>query len=291
LLAGHLDTVPHQGQPEPYVQDGRMHGLGTSDMKSGLAVMIHLLEDAEVQAGPFNVVGVFYDMEEGPIAENQLSTILDEVPWLLDAEFAVVMESTDLEIEVGCNGAINVVLRVHGKSAHAARPWMGVNAITKAIPLLQALEQFSDRPVAIDGLVFHEVMNPTLIAGGVARNVLPKDFEINVNYRFPPNCSLEEAQQRLRDVVGDLADEIEFTDLAPSGPVPRDNPHLERLAVVSGAQRNPKQGWTDVAQLAQYGIPAVNYGPGDPKLAHQLGESVELANLPAAFEVLKRFLT
>jgi len=291
LLAGHIDTVPHQGQPAPYVEAGRMHGLGTTDMKSGLAVMIHLLEDAEVQSGPYDVVGLFYDQEEGPVLDNQLSTIMETVPWLCDAEFGVVLEPTDLEIEVGCNGAINVILRVHGKSAHAARPWNGVNAITKAIPMLQALEEFADRPVEIDGLVFHEVMNPTLVKGGVARNVLPKDFEVNVNYRFPPNCSLAEAQERLRAVVGAYVDEIEFTDLAPSGPVPAHNQHLDRLEAVSGAKRHPKQGWTDVAQLAQFGVEAINYGPGDPSLSHQVEESVELSNLGTAFGVLKAFLT
>ena len=291
LLAGHIDTVPHQGQPPPYVEAGRMYGLGTTDMKSGLAVMIHLLEDVDVQAGPYDVVGVFYDQEEGPILDNQLSTIMEAVPWLSEAEFGVVLEPTDLEIEVGCNGAINAILRVHGKSAHAARPWNGINAITKAIPMLQALEEFADRPVEIDGLVFHEVMNPTLVKGGVARNVLPKDLEVNVNYRFPPNCSLAEAQDRLRAVVGDHVDEIEFTDLAPSGPVPTDNLHLDRLAAISGAKRHPKQGWTDVAQLAQFGVEAINYGPGDPSLSHQVEESVELDNLGTAFEVLKAFLT
>ncbi len=130
LLVGHIDTVPYQGQPKAYVADERLHGLGASDMKSGVAVMIHLLEDPAVIDGPYDVVGVFYDKEEGPIADNQLATILDSVPFLTDAEFGIVLEPTDLNLELGCNGAMNALVKFHGRSAHSARPWLGENAIT-----------------------------------------------------------------------------------------------------------------------------------------------------------------
>lgn len=291
LLVGHIDTVPHQGQPASFVEDGRVHGLGASDMKSGVAVMIHLLEDGDVAAGPYDVIGVFYDREEGPIEENQLRTILAAVPWLCDAEFAVVLEPTDLNLEEGCNGAMNVTLRFHGRSAHSARPWLGENAILKATRLLDKLRAAEPRPVTIRGLTFYEVMSPTLAAGGIARNVIPGEFELNVSYRFTPDLTLEQAEDRFRSFVGDLADEVVFVDRAPSGPVPDHNDHLERLERISGAARHPKQGWTDVARLAEYGVPAINYGPGETAQAHQRAESVPVGNLDVAFDVLSRFLT
>lgn len=290
LLVGHIDTVPHQGQPPAFVADGRLHGLGASDMKSGVAVMIHLLEDPDVAAGPYDVIGVFYDREEGPVEENQLRTILTAVPWLADAEFGVVLEPTNLDLEEGCNGAMNITLRFHGRSAHSARPWLGENAILKATALLDKFASLEPRPVEINGLTFYEVMGPTLASGGIARNIIPKDFELNVSYRFTPDRTLEQAEAHFRDFVGDLADEIVFVDRAPSGPVPEHNAHLERLETVSGAGRQPKQGWTDVARLAEYGVPAINYGPGETALAHQVEESVPIEHLDVAFGVLKRWL-
>lgn len=291
LLVGHIDTVPHQGQPSAFIEDGRLHGLGTSDMKSGVAVMIHLLESAAVREGPYDVIGAFYDREEGPVEENQLRTILTALPWLADAEFAVVLEPTDLQLEEGCNGAMNVTLRFHGKSAHSARPWLGENAILKATRVLDKLAALEPRPVVIRGLTFYEVASPTLAAGGVARNVIPKDFELNVSYRFTPDRTIDEAEEWFRSFVGDLADEVIFIDRAPAGPVPEHNEHLDRLERISGAQRHPKQGWTDVARLAEFGVPAINYGPGETALAHQVEESIPVANLEVAYDVLQRFLT
>ena len=291
LLVGHIDTVPHQGQPPAFVEDKRLHGLGVSDMKSGVAVMIHLLESPAVEAGPYDVIGVFYDREEGPVEENQLRTILTAVPWLCDAEFAVVLEPTDLQLEEGCNGAMNVTLRFKGKSAHSARPWLGENAILKATRLLDRFAALAPRPVVIRGLTFFEVMSPTMASGGVARNVIPRDFELNVSYRFTPDRTLEEAEAYFREFVGDEADEIVFVDKAPSGPVPEHNNHLARLERISSAERHPKQGWTDVARLAEYGVPAINYGPGETAQAHQVEESVPIGNVTVAFDVLERWLT
>ncbi|NND84912.1 MAG: succinyl-diaminopimelate desuccinylase [Acidimicrobiia bacterium] len=291
LLVGHIDTVPHQGQPPAYVEGDRLHGLGASDMKSGVAVMMHLLEDPDVDAGPYDVIGVFYDREEGPIEENQLRTILTAVPWLTDAEFAVVLEPTNLDLEEGCNGAMNITLRFEGRAAHSARPWLGENAILKATALLDKFAALEPRPVEINGLTFYEVMGPTLASGGIARNIIPKDFEVNVSYRFTPDRTIEQAEEYFRSFVGDLADEIVFVDRAPSGPVPEHDPHLERLEVISEAQRQPKQGWTDVARLAEFGVPGINYGPGETALAHQVEESVPIDHLDTAFGVLKRWLT
>lgn len=291
LLVGHLDTVPHQGQPPARVVDGRLHGLGASDMKSGLAVILHLLEDSAIAVdGPHDVVGVLYDREEGPVQDNQLGPILAAQPWLADAEFAIVGEPTDLSIEVGCNGAMNVRCRFEGRSAHSARPWLGENAIHRAARLLGRLAARDPVDVEVGGLVYREVMSATIAEGGVSRNVIPKDFWVNVSYRFPPSLTLDEAEARFRDFVGDDADALDFVDRAPAGPPPTDNAHFDRLVSVSGAPIGPKQGWTDVARLAEFGVPAVNYGPGETALAHQVDESVPVANLDVAFDVLSRWL-
>lgn len=290
LLVGHIDTVPSQGQPPAFEQDDLLYGLGTTDMKSGVAVMVHLLEDDEVRSGPHDVVGVFYDGEEGPAAGNNLERVLQEVDWLQDAEFGVVMEPTDLRVEVGCNGAINATVRFLGKSAHSARPWLGENAITKAGGWLSELHGREPELFDIDGLEYREVFSVTTATGGIANNILPALFEVNLNYRFPPVFSTEEAVGRLR-VLALAANEVEIIDRAPSAPVPEGNPHLDRLIDVTGAERAAKQGWTDVARLAEYGVPAVNYGPGIVAQAHQVHEHVPIANLQPCFDGMKRFLS
>ena len=288
-LYGHLDTVPEQGNRRAEERDGRMFGLGASDMKSGLAVMLGLLEDDEVAAGPYAVTAVFYDREEGPAHENGLEDVLDAVPWLADAEFAVVMEPSDLELQLGCQGAMNATVRFEGISAHSARPWLGDNAITKAGAWLDEMHRRAPRPVVVAGLEFKELFSVTTASGGIARNVIPSSFEVNVNYRFPPSLTLEEAEARLREVAAPEA-AVEIVDRAPAAPIPEGNPHLDRLVRVSGAARTAKQAWTDVARLAVRGIPAVNYGPGETALAHRVDESVPLGSLDAAFGAMKRFL-
>ena len=289
LLVGHIDTVPSQGQPPAFEQDGMLHGLGTSDMKSGVAVMVHLLEDDDVGSGPYDVVGVFYDGEEGPASGNNLEQVLQTVPWLREAEFGVVMEPTDLRIEVGCNGAINATVKFIGKSAHSARPWLGENAITKAGGWLAELHDREPELFDIDGLEYREVFSVTRAAGGIANNILPPTFSVNLNYRFPPVFSTEEAVGRLR-LLALAADEVEIVDRAPAAPVPEGNSHLDRLVELTGAERAAKQGWTDVARLAAHGIPAANYGPGIVAQAHQVHEHVPIENLEFAFENMRSFL-
>lgn len=288
-LYGHLDTVPEQDNGHPFVGKGRMSGLGTADMKSGLAVMIHLLEDDEVRSGPFDVVGIFYDREEGPFDENGLEEVLDRAPWLTESEFAVVLEPTDLAVELGCNGTINADVVFTGKAAHSARPWLGENAVTKAGEWLVEMHNRAPVPTLIDGLEFREVFSVTKAEGGIANNVLPAEMRLNLNYRFPPVFSLAEAEARLRDVAA-VADEVVVKDRAAAGSVIQDNLHLGRLLEISGGKRLAKQGWTDVARLTARGIPAVNYGPGDPALAHRPEESVALASLDTAHGTLREFL-
>jgi len=290
LLVGHIDTVPAQGQGPAAIEAGRVIGLGASDMKSGLAVMMHLLEDPSIRLGPYDDIGLFYDKEEGPADDNGLEVVLQRAPWLSEAEFAVVLEPTDLELQVGCVGTINATVRFEGHAAHSARPWLGENAITKAGSWLAELHERHPESIMIDGLEYKEVISVTTASGGIARNIIPASFEINLNYRFAPDKTLDEAEARLRDKAAP-AELIEIVDRAPAGSVPQGNPHFERLARLSGAARTPKQAWTDVARLAQYGIPAVNYGPGETAQSHQVAESVAVANLPAAFDALYRFLS
>lgn len=288
-LYGHTDTVPAQNNRSPTISDGRMAGLGTSDMKAGLAVMIHLLEDETVGSGSRDVVGVFYDREEGPVAENGLESVLDTYPWLLDAELSVVLEPTDLAVEVGCNGAMNAEVVFVGRSSHSARPWHGENAVTRSGAWLAEMYARAPEPVTIDGLEFLEVFSVTRASGGIANNIIPDRFILNLNYRFPPLYGLEEAEERLR-MVAAAADEVTVTDRAPAGAVPRANEHLQRLEELSGRAPAAKQGWTDVARISDRGAPAVNYGPGEVAQAHQASESVALANLDEAIETLRSFL-
>ncbi len=227
-LYGHLDTVPDQENGKAEIRDDRLHGLGSSDMKAGLAVMIALLEDPAVRSGPFNVTGVFYDREEGPAHENGLETLLDEFDWLTDAEFAIVMEPTDLQLEVGCQGALNATLTFLGKSAHSARPWLGENAVTKAGAWLATMHERAPQVVVVEGYEFRELFSVTLASGGLARNVIPPTFDINLNYRFPPSLDLDEAEARLREVAA-AADEITIVDRAPAAPIPCGEPPLRAL--------------------------------------------------------------
>ena len=290
LLVGHIDTVPNQGQGPAQVSEGRLVGLGASDMKAGVAVMVHLLEDSEVLLGPFDVVGIFYEAEEGRAADNGLEPVLQRVPWLSDADFAIVTEPTDLEIQVGCVGVVNASVEFQGTAAHSARPWLGENAVTKAGAWLAEMDSREPEPVEVAGLTFYEIFSVTKAAGGVANNIIPGSFTINLNHRFGPHRTVEEAEARVMEVAA-AADSVVVADTAPAAPVPELHPMLERLVEVSQAPLAAKQAWTDVARLAQYDVAAVNYGPGETSQAHQVAESVAVDSLDAAYSALHRFLT
>lgn len=285
ILAGHLDTVPLQGHVGARIEEGRLYGLGATDMKGGLAVMIHLLEDL----GPERLVGVFYAGEEGPISGNDLAPVLDEVPSLSRCEAAVVMEPTDRELQLGCQGAINATVWFEGESAHSARPWLGVNAVTKAAPFLASMGSLQPETRLLEGFEFREVVSVTRARGGMANNIIPARFELNVNYRFAPDRTVEEAVERLRSLCAD-ADGFEIADAAPGAYPEATHPLFQSLGRVAGGVVTHKQGWTDVAQLAERGIPAVNFGPGETGLAHKPGESVRLSDLDWAYEALSEVL-
>jgi len=290
-LYGHTDTVPAQGQGQAVVVDDRLVGLGSSDMKAGLAVMIHLLEDEAVRsASHFDLVGVFYAAEEGPQSGNELETVFEQAAWLDESELGIIMEPTDLNLELGCQGVINAQVTFRGTSAHSARPWLGESAITKAAGWLQTMGARRPEPILVGGLEFKEVMSVTRASSGIANNIIPASFECNVNYRFAPDKTVDQAKAKLAEALAEV-DEYVITDAAPAGAVEASNHHVQRLASLTGAEEHPKQGWTDAARLSQRGIPAINYGPGEVAMAHKVDESVPLANLEASFEYLRRFLT
>lgn len=259
-------------------------------MKSGLAVMIHLLEDPAVHAGPYDVAGVFYASEEGPHENNQLRDVLAEADWLQQAACAIVLEPSDGEIQYGCNGVINAAVTFAGKAAHSARPWWGENAITKAGAWLARLHTLEPRPYVVDGLEYRRTVAVTGAAGGVANNIVPSLFTLNLNMRFTPDATLDEAVTELRELCAD-ADGFEVVDTAPAGAVAADHSIVTRLAEVSGASRAAKQGWTDVARFSSIGIPAVNFGPGNSAQAHQADEWVSLSQMESIHTALQRLLS
>jgi succinyl-diaminopimelate desuccinylase len=287
-LFGHLDTVPVQGDPRARVEADRVVGLGATDMKAGVSVMIELLED-ETLATDGALVCVFYAGEEGPAAGNEMEAVLDGAPWLIGAAISIVLEPTDLNLEMGCNGVLNANVVFRGRSAHSARPWLGENAVTKAGRWLAKLDDLEPALVDIDGLEYREVFSVTRANGGIANNIIPPEFTINLNHRFPPIYSTEEAESRLRALTIE-ADDVVITDRAPAGGVSPDHPEVLRLEAIAASGRNAKQGWTDVARLTARGAVAVNYGPGLVAQAHQVGEYVPIEHLEISYSVLKRFL-
>ncbi len=288
VLYGHTDTVPVQGEWRARVEGDMLVGLGTSDMKAGLAVMMELLDNGvgEVSGG---LVCVFYDAEEGPAADNGLEGVLDAVPWLTDADISIVLEPTNLDLELGCNGVLNADIVFTGSTAHSARPWLGDNAVTKAGSWLASMHDREPELVDIGGLEYREVFSVTKASGGIANNIIPGEFVINLNHRFPPIYSIAQAEERLEQVAA-AADAIVIKDRAPSGSVDLDNERVQRLDALIGRERRAKQGWTDVARLTARGAVAVNYGPGIVDQAHQVGEHVPIANMDVVYGVLHEFL-
>jgi len=290
-LFGHLDTVPGRPDDPPPHRDGdRVVGLGASDMKGALAVMMRLAERLTLSALPLNPVFVFYEREEGPYAENGLGPLFEARPELAQLDFAICLEPSDNGIQMGCCGSLHAELTFEGRSAHSARPWQGENAIHKAGPLLAELLARAPVEVALQGYRFREVMNVTLARGGRARNVVPEQLVLNLNYRFSPARSLEQAQAEVLSLVAGRA-QVRFTDLAPAGPVFADHPLLQRLVERTGASVESKQAWTDVARLGLHGVPAVNFGPGISAQAHQAGEYASAAAIADGYRLMERFLS
>ena len=293
LLVGHTDTVPPKpGDAPPRCEEGRIIGLGASDMKSGLAVMLELARRLAPAGLNARVGFVFYDKEEGPWALSGLGPTLEAAQWLSEAALAFCLEPSDNDVQVGCLGSIHAKVTLIGRAAHSARPWQGTNAIHAAGALLVALGQRAPIDHLLDGHLFREVISATLVQGGRTRNVIPDRIELNLNYRFAPGRSLDSAEAELRAFVAEHVD-VEFTvelpERAPSGAVVTNNPHLQRFLALNGNKVTAKQAWTDVARLGQAGIDAVNFGPGESAQAHQARESTAIPLIIESYAQFQRF--
>src|SRR5829696_1853102 len=288
VLAGHLDTVPEpEDGIEVRVEGDRVYGRGASDMKAGDAVMLALLERVDWEESRLEPAFVFYEREEGPYAENGLEAVFAGCPWALDAGLALVPEPTEAALEVGCVGTSQVKVTFSGKPAHAARPWQGENALTRAGEFLATLHERPAVEVVVEGLPFYEVLTPTVARGGRAKNVVPDSFWINVNHRFAPGKDLDDVRDLFGELLGKSAT-FEIVDFAPSGPINLENPLLQEL-IETGLEVRPKQAWTDVARFSERGVAAANFGPGLPSQAHQEAEYAELSLLEECYTHLVSF--
>jgi succinyl-diaminopimelate desuccinylase len=274
----------------PRVEGNKLYGAGAADMKSGLAIMLEVVERVNRTSLPFGLTMIFYEREEGPFEENRLGPILDEYRELHGLDLAVCLEPSDNEAQLGAMGSLHVTLKLRGQSAHSARPWQGDNALYKVAEVLSRLQERAPKEVEIEGHRFTEVMTPTLIQGGRARNVVPDEVELNLNYRFAPGQTPEEALVSLQDWLGEAV-ELQPTDLSPAGRPHAFNPIVQRLTRCGVSSVRSKQAWTDVARFDSIGVPGVNLGPGTAAQAHQPNEWTELDKLVEGYHIFERFLT
>jgi len=279
IIAGHIDTVPVAdnlpSQLHHFEREQVIFGRGTVDMKGGIAVMLKLAVDLE--APKFDVTWVFYDNEEVAADLNGLGHLARNYPELLTGEFAVLCEPTSAMVEGGCNGTVRVEVRTVGIKAHSARPWMGKNAIHALAASLKILNDYQPATVTVDGLDYRESLNAVLVSGGIATNVIPDSAVLTVNYRFAPDKSTAEAVAHLEALFDGL--EVVVTDQADGARPGLNLPAALEFIAATGTEVRPKYGWTDVARFSTMGIPAVNYGPGDPSLAHADNENVPIGQL------------
>lgn len=293
ILAGHLDTVPATGNEHAWVDGDTLWGLGAADMKGGLAVMLGLAP--QLPAFAVDTTLVFYTAEEIARRHSGLLVLAVERPDLLLGDVAIVGEPTGGRIEAGCQGVLRVLVTLRGRRAHSARPWMGVNAVHRLGPFLQAVAEFPERRPVIDGCEYHEVLQAVGVNGGVAGNVVPDHVELTLNHRFAPDRDAKAADLALRGVLDpllDLAggDQVTLLDQAAAAPPNLSSPMVARLNGLLERPARAKLGWTDVAFFAERGIPAANFGPGDPELAHTPQEHVTRAELDEVYRTMVAFL-
>ncbi len=286
VLAGHLDTVPVNGNLPSRLEGTVLHGLGTCDMKGGDAVILHLA--ATLSAPVRDVTYILYEAEEVASVHNGLRLLAESDPDLLEADFAILMEPSNAGVEAGCQGTLRVEVTTRGERAHSARSWRGVNAIHSAAAILNRLAAYEPRRPVIDSLEYHEGLNAVRISGGVAGNVVPDECTVEVNYRFAPDRSEAEAEAYVREFFDGF--EVRLTDSAPGALPGLDRPAAKQFIEAVGASPAPKFGWTDVARFSVLGIPAVNYGPGDPLYAHKADEHVDVREIRACEQALRAWL-
>jgi len=292
VFAGHLDTVPAQGNVPGRIDGDAVIGCGSSDMKSGLAVMIELARwiGAEAPALEVDPGFLFFPREELPLEQSSLPGLFAALPELDEAELVIVLEPTDNEIQAGCLGNLYADVVYRGESAHSARPWLGMNAINVAIEGLKPLLQTEPLELEQGGLAFTEVVSVTGIEAGIAANVIPDRCVARVNYRYSPARTPAEAEARLRELLAG-AGELELTSNSPPAHVPASSALLERLRRAGDLALEPKQAWTPVAEFAARGLDAVNFGPGAPDFAHRADERAQVRQIERSFAVLRSFLS
>ncbi|MCT4355453.1 succinyl-diaminopimelate desuccinylase [Streptomyces sp. Je 1-79] len=291
ILAGHIDTVPIAGNvPSRLDENGILWGCGTSDMKSGVAVQLRIA--ATVPEPNRDLTFVFYDQEEVAAHLNGLGKVAEAHPDWLEGDFAILLEGSNAEVEGGCQGTLRVLLHTQGERAHSARSWMGSNAIHSAAPILARLAAYEPRKPVIDGLEYHEGLNAVRIEGGVANNVIPDACTVVVNYRYAPDLTPEAAEAHVREVFADCGVTEFVVDDHSGGALPGlSHPAAEAFMKAVGGTAHPKFGWTDVARFSALGVPAVNYGPGDPIYAHKVDEHVVVERIVQCETRLRDWLT
>lgn len=289
VLGGHLDTVPPNGNDSPWVDGSVLHGLGSADMKGTVAVLLRLAEDVAAGSPRHDVTFVLYAAEEVADEQNGLRQLFATDPALVAGDLAVLGEPTGGWVEAGCQGTIHLRATFRGARAHSARPWKGVNAIHRAVPLLARVAAFDAAVVAVDGLEFREALQVVRVEGGVANNVVPDECRVTVNRRYAPSRSLDDAVAEVRALLDD-ADDVEVLDASPAAPPGLTAPLVAEFVGTLDLAVRPKLGWTDVARFTAHGIPALNFGAGDPELAHTADERVDAGDLAGCYRVLAHFL-
>ncbi len=279
LIAGHIDTVPVANnlpsQLHHFEREQVIVGRGSVDMKGGVAVMLKLA--SELVSPRYDISWIFYDNEEVDSSKNGLGRLAQNHPELLKGEFAILCEPTSALVEGGCNGTLRALIRTKGVKAHSARPWMGENAIHKATPILQKLSAFEPQTIAVDGLEYRESLNAVSIKAGIAGNVIPDLCEVEINYRFAPSKNAQAAKAQIEELFSGF--EIEFVDVAEGARPGLDTELARQFLAATATTARPKYGWTDVARFSALGIPAINFGPGDPSLAHADNENLPVGHL------------
>jgi succinyl-diaminopimelate desuccinylase len=292
LLAGHLDTVPPvDGNEEPRIVGDTLYGVGAADMKGGLAVLLHLAESIPEPA--VDVTWCFYVCEEVEQRFSGLRQLWEQRPELIEADAAILGEPTGGMVEAGCQGTMRVRIGMEGRRAHTARPSVGRNAIHRLAPVLAAVAGFESRRPVLDGCEYAEQLQAVEVTGGVAGNVVPDEASVLINHRFAPDRSVDQAEESLRDALGshlESGDKWELVEFAAGAPPALDHPLLAGLVKATGSAPRAKLGWTDVASLWAHGIPAANFGPGDPLVAHTPDEHVSADELAQAATVLDALL-
>jgi succinyl-diaminopimelate desuccinylase len=292
LLAGHTDTVPANGNAEPVIEGDTLRGVGSADMKGGLAVFLELART--VRRPTVDLTYVFYAREEVAQEHNGLNELREQRPDLLEGDCAILGEPTDGAIEAGCQGALRFEVTLAGARAHTARPWMGRNAVHRLAPILADLASYEARTPTIDGCTYREAIQAVSVEGGVAGNVVPDAAVLRIHHRHAPDRSSDEAEAWVRELLAphlDDGDDVAVIDRSPGCAPSLTHPMLKSLVADNGLEVRAKLGWTDVARFAQLGIPATNFGPGDPTVAHAANEFLDRRSIEVVHAALRRLIT